>query len=235
MNAQLWIPIILAIVLPLSQAINHALQGNTLPNLPWLSWTPKARAVMSLLLATVTTCIVAGATGATTWAGWGTAIAVGLGSQVTVLVGKLLAILMPTATPAQMAAGRSNHPPAPWAACLCFLALPIVLGGCAGSLSAAQSAGAPYRAQMKASATNVTPPGVDCSQWDKGRIYWHGIGLGFDSVGGVAGLTSVAVKSDTAREGLQIGAVVAVALGITSEAISQGAATEWARYCSGTP
>jgi hypothetical protein len=226
-NAQLWIPLILVIVVPLSQALNHALQTNTLPAIPWLAWTPKSRAVVALLLATVTTVIVAAATGATTWAAWGTAIAVGLGSQVTVLVGKLLAILMPPATPEQMAARRSSRPPV-GLACLTFLGVALLLGGCAGSFETSKAAGRSLRPM----AAPAVPPSAYCLHVDNAHRDWTSAAALSGSLAGVSGIAAIPIKDDTIKTvaiGTAVGAAAFDAFaGIEGDSYGQA----WARDCA---
>lgn len=121
-------------------------------------------------------------------------------------------------------------------ACLliCLAAIALFASGCAGRFDEAKAAGAPYRAQMAATAAPTTPNGMSCPDLDRGRLYWHGFGTFFGSVGGVTGVGALATPQDDRKTQLAFGVATVLAVGaaVGSEAIAQGAGNEWAKYCS---
>lgn len=206
--------------------------SRTIPRFP--SLTPQARALVVAVLAGVQ-LVIDGASKGTLWS---VAIMSALQTAGPALVDQLIEWLTVVPVPAEAKKMGVIKRSYLTGLTLTFLFVAMLLAGCAGSFEEAKLAGAPYR-QLRAanSAVPATPSGVDCSQWDKGRIYWHGIGLTFDGIGAASGITAVAVPKDDEKTKFAVGltAVGFLALGAGSEAISQGAATEWARYCSGTP
>jgi hypothetical protein len=230
MNPTVWIPIFVAAMVPLSQALDHALKANTLPNLPWLAWTPKSRAIASLVLGSVVAVVVASATGAATWSAWGTALGYGLTSQVTVVVNGILAILMPPVLPASMSVKRpSSKPPSPpfFPTAMVTLVALVAMCGCAGSLDTARGDGLKLRLAAAPAA-----PSIECLRYDSAHRTWGGIAEGAAFAAGASGLAIIPIEDKTGRVLLVSGGVVLGTAAAISTWVASDYAAAWARECS---
>lgn len=114
------------------------------------------------------------------------------------------------------------------ASALCVL-VGILLFGCAGSFEEAKVAGRQYRAANPP----TTPPTQYCSDLDSKHALWSGVAAGAGALAGAQGIMSIPIDDKDIKVGLAAGTVAMGALAATAVVISDGAATAWARDCSG--
>ena len=113
------------------------------------------------------------------------------------------------------------------AACVVLVLVMLFLGGCAGRFEEARIAGRAARLQAPAA-----PPTPYCLSLDSEHRTWDAIAKGGAVIAGAEGLAAIPIDDKTGRIVLAGGTVLAAAVTAVAVAVSDGAATSWARDCS---
>jgi hypothetical protein len=158
----------------------------------------------------------------------------GLSAAAPTLVRLLLVAVLPSLTErlktAQIRAEHASRrpPPMPPLACLTFLGVALLLGGCAGSLDTARGDGLKLRLAATPSA-----PTVRCVSLDTAHRTWSGIAEGTAFAAGAAGISIIPIDDKTGRVLIVSAGVVLGTAAAVSVYVAGDYAAAWARECSG--